>query len=88
METFNYGEALEALKRREKVSCERWGNEGKVYVRLEYIDHVNDPSLKLTTLVLVDATRNKAVIFTPSVENQLEDEWYIVDDTKDYKKME
>jgi hypothetical protein len=75
----NYGEALEALKRREKISCKRWGNEGKVYIRLEYIDHVDNESLKLTTLVLVDTIRDKAVIFTPSVENQLEDEWYIVD---------
>ena len=71
--TFNYSKALELLKEGKKVSCKRWGEDGNVYVSLEEIDHKTKDSLKLLTLVLIDTTRDKAVTFTPSVENQIED---------------
>lgn len=71
----NYGQALELLKQGKKVSCNRWGNEGKVYVSL--LDTLYG-SFQVKNLVLVDVKREKTVSFTPSVENQLEDEWYEV----------
>lgn len=79
METFNYSKALDLLKTGEKVSATRWGTEGKVYVQKVVIKDTED---NITTLMLKDTVRNKMVIFTPSVENQLEDEWYVVDADK------
>lgn len=77
--SMNYSLALEVLKNGGKVSSKRWGTEGKIYVTLESIEHKVNKELDLLVLVLVDTVRNKAVNFTPSVENQFEDEWYIVD---------
>lgn len=76
METFNYSKALDLLKTGEKVSATRWGKEGKVYVQKVVVKDTKDD---ITTLMLKDTVRDKMVIFTPSVENQLEDEWYLVD---------
>lgn len=75
--TFNYSEALKQLSLGNKVSATRWGTEGKVFVSLEHIEHKFRKDL-VKVLVLVDTNRNKAVVFTPSVENQFEDEWYLV----------
>lgn len=74
----NYSEALKQLSLGNKVSATRWGTEGKVFVSLEHIEHKFSGDLGIKVLVLVDTNRNKAVAFTPSVENQFEDEWYLV----------
>ena len=66
---FDYGTALTFLKHGKKVSAIRWND--NVYVQLE------DVGFK--TLVLTDENRNKKVNFTPSVENQFEDEWFVVE---------
>ena len=73
MEIFNYGKALDLLKIGQKVSTTRWGTEGKIYVQKAVVD------VDTIVLLLKDTVRDKMVVFTPSVENQLEDEWYVVD---------
>lgn len=74
---FNYSKALELIKNDKKVSCLRWGNEGKVYVRKTNI--VDEFEQNFPALILVDTNRTTTVMFTPSVENQLQDEWYEVE---------
>ena len=69
-EEFDYSEALKRLKKGKKVSCKRWGNEGRVYVQKW--------TGQLQILVLTDTKREKDVVFTPSVENQFDDVWYEV----------
>lgn len=76
METFGYSKALDLLNTGEKVSSTRWGTEGKVYVQKVVVKDTEDD---IITLMLKDTVRNKMVVFTPSVENQLEDDWYLVD---------
>ena len=68
---FHYGEALEILKAGGNVSCRRWGSEGKVYVILQKTN-------LCYVLAVVDTNRMTTVCFTPSVENQIFDAWYIV----------
>lgn len=66
----SYGDALYYIRAGDKVTCDRW-NSKKVYVFKKTIDGV-------TLLLLHDENRNKTVVFTPSVENQLEDLWSVI----------
>lgn len=75
-ETFSYSEALKRLKEGKKVSCKRWGDEGKVYVYLTSTIIHNADKHELKQLVLHDTKRDTYVSFTPSVENQIDDDWY------------
>jgi hypothetical protein len=68
----NYGEALEALKQGKVVSTKRWFGNGAIRVELQKHETHKE-------LVLEDTIRNVIVNFSPSVENQLDDEWYIVE---------
>ena len=67
----NYGEALEALKQGKVVSAKRWFGNGAVRVKLQKHETHKE-------LVLEDTIRKVIVNFSPSVENQLDDEWYEV----------
>lgn len=75
LKTFTYSEALNRIKQDKLVSCTRWGLGGKVYVKQIYS---NIDGYRVPLLVLTDTTRDTVVAFTPSVENQLQDEWYEV----------
>lgn len=72
----NYSKALELLKEGKKVSCKRWGTEGKVYL---YLSKGFAGTEMFKILLLHDTTRGTRVVFTPSVENQIQDEWYEIE---------
>lgn len=75
--TFNYGRALELLEEGRRVSSTRWGTDGKVLVSLRRVE-IPDTEEVVLSMFIIDTTRKKVTPFTPSLENQFEDEWYEV----------
>ena len=68
-EKFNYGKALEKMLEGKAVSCERWPN--GIYVQLKKY-------MEADIMILTDINRKTNVQFVPSVENQIIDNWFVV----------
>lgn len=80
---FKYNRALDLIiNHGKKVSCTRWGTEGKVYIFEHEATFINKQGNQYAyrVLLLHDTKRDTYVTFTPSVENQVDDAWYVVNE--------